>query len=150
MTDGDASELTVDAETRTRIQEHLFDEIPEIKPLTTNEIGGKALRLSFLPPRYYPFISSPFTPFSLPELGLKTTQLIVESSSPLSSLVQLSQDFPRYAHSIAQLEFDTTVRDEINSNQRSIVGGGANGLWLNGLSVGVEESDPFRFVEWEK
>ncbi|RUS34131.1 hypothetical protein BC938DRAFT_482327 [Jimgerdemannia flammicorona] len=116
--DASTSETLVDAETRTRIQEHLFDdEIPEIKPLKANEIR---------------------------ELGLKTAQFVLDSPSSLGSLVQLSQDFLRYAHSIAQLELNDTVHDEVQKNQNSVVEGGINALWLNGLTVGVQEINPFR------
>ncbi|GES84353.1 UDP-glucose:Glyco protein glucosyltransferase-domain-containing protein [Rhizophagus clarus] len=103
-----------------KLNEHLFDEdISEIKPLTTSAIK---------------------------DLGLKATQFIISSPNPLSTLAQLSQNLPKYSYHIAQLNLNSSLKQEIKINQ-NYVGLDSNSFWLNGLTVDPSSVDPFSLLK---
>jgi UDP-glucose:glycoprotein glucosyltransferase len=76
-------------------------------------------------------------------LGLKATQFIMTSKDPLSTLSQLSQDFPKYAHKISTVNLNDDLTNEIISNQRRFVKAGANAMWINGRKLEDDEINPF-------
>lgn len=85
--------------------------------------------------------------FTFSELGLKTAQFLIRSKQPLSDMVQIAQDFPRYAHSISQVELDHEPVEEILINQESMPAPGLNVMWLNGLEIDDDQVDPFSYVD---
>ncbi|THV04765.1 glycosyltransferase family 24 protein [Dendrothele bispora CBS 962.96] len=90
-----------------------------------------------------PDASTPLTEDELVEIGLKASQLISESSEPLLTLLQLSQNFPKYATSLSRrVVVNEAFADELHSNQLRVQGG-INLLWLNGVPVPEKEVNPF-------
>ncbi|KAI9019525.1 UDP-glucose:glycoprotein glucosyltransferase-domain-containing protein [Phycomyces nitens] len=79
-------------------------------------------------------------------LGLKAGRFIATAENPLEALIQLSQDFPKYAKSVSQVELDDEYVHEIKENQASMIRGGTNAIWFNGQGVEVEQVDPFYLV----
>ncbi|KAJ3197752.1 hypothetical protein HDU82_001379, partial [Entophlyctis luteolus] len=79
------------------------------------------------------------------EIGIKATGLILASESPVESLLQISQDFPKYAHIIAKKPVDPETRNSLLRNQRSIIQSGANGIFMNGIPIDFADLNPFRF-----
>ncbi|GBC31348.2 uncharacterized protein OCT59_016320 [Rhizophagus irregularis] len=105
---------------REKLSEHLFDEnISEIKPLTASAIR---------------------------ELGLKATQFIISSQNPLLTLTHLSQNLPKYSYHIAQLNLNSSLKQEIKINQ-NYFGLDSNSFWLNGLTVDPSSVDPFSLLK---
>jgi UDP-glucose:glycoprotein glucosyltransferase len=80
---------------------------------------------------------------NLLDLGIKSAQFILDSNNQLSSLIKLSQDFPKYSYSISQLSLNSTIVQEILLNQRYITNEN-NILWLNGLILDHRNVNPFR------
>jgi UDP-glucose:glycoprotein glucosyltransferase len=58
-------------------------------------------------------------------------------------LKQLSQDFPKYANSLTEVEVNQTLIQEISSNQAFGVQPGMNAMWLNGISLDADHIDPY-------
>ena len=78
------------------------------------------------------------------DLGLKATQFITKSNNPLSTLVQLSQDFPQHGRRISDISLDSDMSSEILENRRSF--SSDNSMWLNGVLLDETEVDPFSYV----
>ncbi|KAL0092862.1 glycosyltransferase family 24 protein [Phycomyces blakesleeanus] len=89
---------------------------------------------------------APLTPEEIEKLGLKAAQFIITAENPFEALIHLSQDFPKYAKSISQIEMDDERVHEFKENQASMIRGGTNAIWFNGQSVEVEQVDPFYLV----
>jgi UDP-glucose:glycoprotein glucosyltransferase len=76
-------------------------------------------------------------------LGIQCTQLIMESSNPLRTLTQLSQNFPRYATAIARrVIVKEEVQLEVSMNHMS-ARPGFDMVWLNGATVQEKDMNPF-------
>lgn len=76
-------------------------------------------------------------------LGRKATQLIVGSTDPLTTLKGLSQDFPKFATSLARrVEVEENIEKELHDNQLTLPAG-ANVFWLNGVNVPEKDVTPF-------
>ncbi|KAI7860003.1 UDP-glucose:glycoprotein glucosyltransferase-domain-containing protein [Circinella umbellata] len=86
----------------------------------------------------------PLTPQEIQDLGLKATQFITKSNNPLSTLVQLSQDFPQHGRRISDISLDSDLSSEILENRRSF--SSDNSMWLNGVLLDETEVDPFSLV----
>lgn len=83
---------------------------------------------------------------SIAELGLRTSQMILNASNPLSVLKRVSQDFPKYALALGRKpKYTVELYEELASNQQR-VGGGVSMLWLNGMIVQETDLNPFKFV----
>lgn len=67
----------------------------------------------------------------------------MDSEEPLATLKLLSQDFPKYANSLTDVEVNNTLIDEIVQNQAFGVQPGVNAMWLNGISLDADTIDPF-------
>ncbi|CAH1763728.1 8418_t:CDS:10 [Entrophospora sp. SA101] len=99
-----------------KLNDNLFsEEISEIVPLKSSEIK---------------------------DLGIKSAQFILDSNNQLSSLIKLSQDFPKYSYSISQLTLNTSIVKEVSLNQHYITNEN-NILWLNGLILDHNNINPF-------
>ncbi|CAG8627822.1 448_t:CDS:10, partial [Ambispora leptoticha] len=83
------------------------------------------------------------------DLGIKATQFILSSQNPISTLVTLAQDFPKYSHSIVTkitLSNNKSLASEIHQNQQIHVAAGANAFWLNGMPFPIDSVDPFSLL----
>lgn len=88
-------------------------------------------------------------PAQFEDLGLRASQLVLTSSSPLRTLKRLSQDFPRFAHKLATKwvpALNSSIADETRANQAQFVEGGRNVAWLNGMLLRDEDLKPFAWV----
>lgn len=91
--------------------------------------------------------TSPLTPGELSEIGVQAAQLIFDSPNALTTLKQLSQDFPKYATSIARRVVPKTeLRNEIRSNGMRAQFG-VNAVWLNGASIPETQMNPFSLLK---
>lgn len=74
---------------------------------------------------------------------MKATQFVQNAKDPMSTLVQLSQDFPRYAKSVSGLTLQKPLVEEVIHNQGLLRESGLNAFWLNGRPIEPEDLDPF-------
>lgn len=86
------------------------------------------------------------SPEELLQIGLQATQLIYDSQEPLDTMKQLSQNFPKYASSIARrVTVDSKLEEVVASNQLKAQGG-VNMVWLNGVIVSEKDMNPFTLL----
>lgn len=104
--------------------------------------------LSLLPEATTPVdLGKPLTNEELTALGFKTSQVILESPNPLTTLKQLSQNFPKYATSISHRvnPLNESIVVALGENMRKVQSG-ANMVWLNGRPVQATDMNPFAYV----
>ena len=81
-------------------------------------------------------------------LGPQAVQVVMDSANPLSTLKQLSQDFPRYASSIARrVVASDNITDEATRNSMRTQTG-LSLVWLNGALVSADKMNPFQWVSF--
>ncbi|KAJ3174341.1 hypothetical protein HDU88_000309 [Geranomyces variabilis] len=98
------------------------------------------------PPRIVPLNKNETT-----GIGLKTAQLVLKSASPMDSLVDITQNFPKFAHLLKDVVTEGDIAVAIESNQRKMPGM-RNRLWINGLEQELANYDIFnlqRFLRTE-
>lgn len=106
-------------------------------PLTEEELLGR--------PTSFPLPVILLTQYHS-EIGLQAAQIISDAEEPLSILKQLSQNFPRYATSLArQVTVDAELAEEVENNQ-AIARGGTSVAWLNGVQLTEKDMNPFAYV----
>ncbi|ORZ00818.1 UDP-glucose:Glyco protein glucosyltransferase-domain-containing protein [Syncephalastrum racemosum] len=89
-----------------------------------------------------PATIEPLASKEIKDLGLKAAKFIRKSKKPLNTLVQLSQDFPKYAHRVSELHLDESDQNTFNS----IIAQGENSMWINGLPLDSTEVEAFSLV----
>ncbi|KAI0676218.1 glycosyltransferase family 24 protein [Trametes maxima] len=95
-------------------------------------------------------VTAPLTEAELLEIGMQATQLIYDAEEPrarLSTLKQLSQNFPRYAGALARrVTANASLLTEVAANQ-ALAPGGANAIWLNGVALEEKDLNPFGLLK---
>ncbi|KAG5641244.1 hypothetical protein DXG03_005668 [Asterophora parasitica] len=87
--------------------------------------------------------ATPLTEEELESIGPQAIQLIADSSEPLVTLARLSQNFPKYATTLARrVVVNASIDTEIQGNSLKAQGG-AHMLWLNGAVVPDKDINPF-------
>ncbi|KAF8954770.1 hypothetical protein BDZ97DRAFT_1908037 [Flammula alnicola] len=90
-----------------------------------------------------PDSSVALTSEELETLGAKAAQIIADSSEPLNILTQLSQNFPKYATTLARrVVVNESIAEELHNNSLRVPRG-INVMWLNGLQVEAKDVHPF-------
>ncbi|GJN71657.1 hypothetical protein PLICBS_005725 [Purpureocillium lilacinum] len=89
----------------------------------------------------------PLSASELGPLGLKTSSFIQRSTDPFATLVKLTQDFPRFAASLATHNVSQEFVAEAERNRANLIRGGINFLWMNGLQLIERQIEPFNLVE---
>jgi hypothetical protein len=80
------------------------------------------------------------------EIGVQAAQLILDSPNALTTLKQLSQDFPKYTASLARRVVPKVeLREEVRHNSLKAQPG-LSAVWLNGASVPETKMNPFSYV----
>ncbi|KAL0959808.1 hypothetical protein HGRIS_011489 [Hohenbuehelia grisea] len=84
--------------------------------------------------------ASPLSEAELENIGLQATQLIANSTEPLATLVQLSQNFPKYASALARrVVVNSSVETAVQNNAQKVQGG-INVVWMNGLILDDDDA----------
>lgn len=93
--------------------------------------------------------SQQLTPSELEHIDLKAAQTIIDSSDPVRSLVQLTQDFPLHSTSLARGSVNATQElvEEVMIMQTRRVRPGAQDIWLNGRSLSVQDVVPLKLLK---
>ncbi|KAJ6562664.1 glycosyltransferase family 24 protein [Mycena capillaripes] len=75
-------------------------------------------------------------------LGFQATQLIADSSEPMSTLAQLSQNFPKYMAALSRrVVVNESLQEEVHLNQLKAQAG-INMFWLNGATLSEKDINP--------
>ena len=86
-------------------------------------------------------------------LGVQAAQIIVDSPEPLTVLSHLSQNFPKYATSLARrVVANKNVTEELYQNSMKVQKG-LNVFWFNGVPTDARDVNPFvllRLLKKEK
>lgn len=88
----------------------------------------------------------PLSTSELASLGLKAASYIKNSVNPVDTLLKLTQDFPKFASSIASHNVSDNFAVEYKQNQAQMVRGGVNFLWMNGAQLIERQIQPFTLV----
>lgn len=89
----------------------------------------------------------PLTSSDLLGLGIKAASFITASQNPLATLVQVSQDFPKYSLAISKRNHSTDFMAEHRSNRDAFLPSGYNIVWMNGLQLEARQMDAFTLSE---
>ncbi|KNZ76128.1 UDP-glucose:glycoprotein glucosyltransferase [Termitomyces sp. J132] len=93
------------------------------------------------------------TPLTVEEnlnLSFQAIQLVADSPTPLQTLKHLTQNFPKYAPTLARrVVVNESLSSEIYANSLKIQGGG-HMFWLNGAMVPDRDVNPFGLLRWLK
>lgn len=89
----------------------------------------------------------PLSTSELKDLGLKAGSFIMHSDSPFDTLLKLSQDFPKYSTSLASHNVSEEFLKEYKANRATLVPGGINVLWMNGVQLVERQMDAFTLVD---
>uniref|UniRef100_A0A8H8CJL8 Glycosyltransferase family 24 protein n=1 Tax=Psilocybe cubensis TaxID=181762 RepID=A0A8H8CJL8_PSICU len=88
----------------------------------------------------------PLSEEELEGLGAKAAQIISESLDPLETLTHLSQNFPKYATSLARrVVVNESIAEELHNNSLKAQRG-INALWFNGLQIEPKDVNPFGLI----
>lgn len=89
----------------------------------------------------------PLSSSEVARLGLNTASYVMNSDSPMDSLVRLSQDFPRYSSQVAAHNASTTLVDDIRKKRGRVLPAGVNVMWINGLQMDPRKIDAFSLLD---
>ncbi|KAJ7513036.1 glycosyltransferase family 24 protein [Mycena galericulata] len=83
---------------------------------------------------------------ALAALGFQATQLIADSSEPLATLTQLTQNFPKYMPALSRrVVVNASLQEEVHANQLRAQAG-VNVFWLNGATLPEKELAPLSLL----
>lgn len=80
-------------------------------------------------------------------LGIKATSFVMASSDPLSTLLKLTQDFPKHSNRVAATESNLAITEELRHNWEVFPMAGQNTIWINGFQVEESQVNAFALLE---
>jgi UDP-glucose:glycoprotein glucosyltransferase len=93
-----------------------------------------------------PDASVPLSPEELADIGVQAAQIIADSPEPLSVLSHLSQNFPKYATSLARrVVSNKSVTQELHDNSLKVQKG-LNVFRFNGAHIDARDVNPFALL----
>ncbi|KAJ4966264.1 hypothetical protein NE237_018113 [Protea cynaroides] len=84
--------------------------------------------------------------WELKDLGHQTAQRIIHASDPLQSMLEISQNFPSVVSSLSRMKINSSIKDEIITNQRMIPAGKSL-MALNGALISIEDIDLYLLMD---
>lgn len=89
----------------------------------------------------------PLSSSEVSRLGVNAVSYVMNSASPLDSLVNLTQDFPKYSSQIAAHETSATLVDTLRQTRGRILPPGVNVMWINGVQMDARKIDAFSLLD---
>eukprot|EP01098_Paradermamoeba_levis_P015161 TRINITY_DN7547_c0_g1_i1.p1 TRINITY_DN7547_c0_g1~~TRINITY_DN7547_c0_g1_i1.p1 ORF type:complete len:543 (+),score=171.85 TRINITY_DN7547_c0_g1_i1:303-1931(+) len=87
-------------------------------------------------------------PWHIKDIGIQACQRILQSSNPLRTLRDLSQNFPSFASSLSKLAINATMKQSITkAHMMSGFTEGSDFVLFNGMVIDTEELDPFKIYD---
>lgn len=80
-------------------------------------------------------------------LGLNSAAYVMDSEDPLDTLINLSQNFPKYSSTVAAHNATKELRNEIRVNRARMIPPGYNVLWINGKQIDPRQIDAFSLLD---
>jgi len=96
------------------------DELQDLKPLSTSEVYN---------------------------LSIKAASFIMTHENPFESLINVSQDFPKYSTAISARNATVEFMTEFRQNRDTFLPAGYNVVWINGVQVDPRQMDAFSLLE---
>lgn len=92
----------------------------DLKPLSSSEVAG---------------------------LGMSAAKFVLDSTDPFSTLLKLSQDFPKYSSTIASYNHTSQFDEEYQGNRQAGLPAARNNLWINGQRIDSRQIDAYSLLE---
>lgn len=89
----------------------------------------------------------PLSSSEVSRLGINTASYVMDSDTPLDTLVKISQDFPKYSGKIAAYNTSTTLLQHIRASRLDLLPSGANVMWINGIQIDPRQIDAFSLLD---
>ncbi|PLB40912.1 putative UDP-glucose:glycoprotein glucosyltransferase [Aspergillus candidus] len=89
----------------------------------------------------------PLSASEVSRLGVNTVSYVMDSDSPLDTLIKLSQDFPKYSANVAAHDASPELLQDIRSSRLQLLPPGTNVMWINGVQVDPREIDAFSLLD---
>lgn len=101
-------------------QDPVEDELQDLKPLSTSEVYN---------------------------LSIKAASFVMTHENPFESLINVSQDFPKYSTAISARNATVEFMTEFRQNRDTFLPAGYNVVWINGVQVDPRQMDAFSLLE---
>ncbi|KAL4888256.1 UDP-glucose:glycoprotein glucosyltransferase-domain-containing protein [Aspergillus ambiguus] len=85
----------------------------------------------------------PLSSSEVSRLGVNTVSYVMDSENPLDTLVQLSQDFPKYSSKVAAHNASASLLKDIRFSRLQMLPPGVNVMWINGVQINSRQVDAF-------
>lgn len=89
----------------------------------------------------------PLTSSQVVKLGYRTGSYVMDSDDPISTLLDVSANFPRYSAEIASHETSKDFVREHVTNRKLFLPAGVNLLWMNGLQVQSRDMNAYTLLD---
>jgi UDP-glucose:glycoprotein glucosyltransferase len=78
---------------------------------------------------------------------MNSAAYVMDSEDPLSTLLKLSQNFPKYSSVVAAHNATKELRNEIRVNRARMIPPGYNVMWINGVQIDARQVDAFSLLD---
>lgn len=89
----------------------------------------------------------PLSASEVNRLGLNSAAYVMDSAEPLETLINMSQNFPKYSSVVASHGHSGEMAQEIRHNRMKMLPGGYNIMWINGVQMDARQIDAFSLLE---
>lgn len=89
----------------------------------------------------------PLSASEVSRLGWNSAAYVLDSASPLDTLVKLSENFPKYSSQLASHNSSADLRKEVRVNRGRMIPSGNNFIWINGVQIEERQVDAFSLLE---
>lgn len=89
----------------------------------------------------------PLSSSEVSRLGLNTVSYVMDSETPLDTLVKISQDFPKYSAHVTAHKTNPELLEDIRKNRGRMLPSGVNVMWINGVQMDPRKIDAFSLLD---
>jgi len=89
----------------------------------------------------------PLSSSELRRLGVKAATFILQSEDPWSTLIKLSQDFPKHSSTMSTVNTSQPILNELMANRETFLPPGYNIVWINGIQISSRDFEAYAMVE---
>lgn len=89
----------------------------------------------------------PLTSTEVSRLGLNAASYIMSSEDPLTTLLEISSNFPKYSSLLAGQNISKDFLAEHRNNRNLLLPAGTNVIWMNGLQIQQRDMNAFSLLD---
>lgn len=89
----------------------------------------------------------PLSASEVSRLGWNSASYVMDSETPLDTLIKLSQNFPKYSSTVTAHNASADLRQEVRANRGRMIPAGYNSMWINGVQVDSRQVDAFSLLD---